>query len=327
MSVRYIKSFDTVYRDSLSLKTLSQIRKEFGAEVEPFTLHMPVPDLLAGAWMACRETLLAGNGNRNAKELVAATVSTLNRCPYCIDAHNIMLLESSGHRSSKLLAEPTLRNISNWASATSTPDSPLLLTHPFTEAEAPSFIGTAVFFHYINRMVTILLGQSPLPFSRGLPKKVSLHLAAWYFRRAIRTNKQQGASLNLLPEAELPDDLSWAKPSDSIAAAFARFAKAVENAGNRSLSKNVRTAVGNAIQNWNGSDPDTNEKWYENEIKRMDGAEKTAGRLAFLTAFNPYRVDQNTVRAFSEHFPGDDILISALAWSSFTAARKIGSWL
>jgi len=327
MSVRYIKSFDTVYRDSLSLKTLSQIRKEFGAEVEPFTLHMPVPDLLAGAWMACRETLLAGNGNRNAKELVAATVSTLNRCPYCIDAHNIMLLESSGHRSSKLHAEPTLRNISNWASATSTPDSPLLLTHPFTEAEAPSFIGTAVFFHYINRMVTILLGQSPLPFSRGLPKKVSLHLAAWYFRRAIRTNKQQGASLNLLPEAELPDDLSWAKPSDSIAAAFARFAKAVENAGNRSLSKNVRTAVGNAIQNWNGSDPDTNEKWYENEIKRMDGAEKTAGRLAFLTAFNPYRVDQNTVRAFSEHFPGDDILISALAWSSFTAARKIGSWL
>ena len=327
MSVRYIKSFDTVYRDSLSLKTLSQIRKEFGAEVEPFTLHMPVPDLLAGAWMACRETLLAGNGNRNAKELVAATVSTLNRCPYCIDAHNIMLLESSGHGSSKIHAEPTLRNISNWASATSTPDSPLLLTHPFTEAEAPSFIGTAVFFHYINRMVTILLGQSPLPFSRGLPKKVSLHLAAWYFRRAIRTNKQQGASLNLLPEAELPDDLSWAKPSDSIAAAFARFAKAVENAGNHSLSKNVRTAVGNAIQNWNGSDPDTNEKWYENEIKRMDGAEKTAGRLAFLTAFNPYRVDQNTVRAFSEHFPGDDILISALAWSSFTAARKIGSWL
>lgn len=327
MSVRYIKSFDTVYRDSLSLKTLSQIRKEFGAEVEPFTLHMPVPDLLAGAWMACRETLLAGNGNRNAKELVAATVSTLNRCPYCIDAHNIMLLESSGHGSSKIHAEPTLRNISNWASATSTPDSPLLLTHPFTEAEAPSFIGTAVFFHYINRMVTILLGQSPLPFSRGLPKKVSLHLAAWYFRRAIRTNKQQGASLNLLPEAELPDDLSWAKPSDSIAAAFARFAKAVENAGNHSLSKNVRTAVGNAIQNWNGSDPVTNEKWYENEIKRMDGAEKTAGRLAFLTAFNPYRVDQNTVRAFSEHFPGDDILISALAWSSFTAARKIGSWL
>ena len=327
MSIRYIKSIDSVYRDSLSLKTLTQIRKEFGAEVEPFTLHMPVPDLLAGAWMVCRETLLAGNGSRNAKELVAATVSTLNRCPYCIDAHNIMLLESSGHGSSKILEEPTLRNISNWALATSTPDSPLLLTHPFPEAEAPSFIGTAVFFHYINRMVTILLGQSPLPFSSGLPKQVSLHLAAWYFGRAIRLKKQQSASLNLLPEAALPDDLSWAIPSPSIASAFARFAKALENAGNRSLPENVRTAVSNAVQNWKGSGPDNNEKWYENDIKRMEGAERTAGQLAFLTVFNPYRVDQSTVLAFSEHFPGDDMLISALAWSSFTAARKIGSWL
>ena len=67
--------------------------------------------------------------------------------------------------------------------------------------------------------------------------------------------------------------------------------------------------------------------WFEEEISALEGKEKAAGRLSFLTAFAPYRVDDSTVHAFAEHFPGDDILISALAWSSFTAARRVGSWL
>ena len=92
MSIRYIKFFHPVSGDSLSGKVLAQVRKEFGAEVEPLTLHRPVPELLAGAWMACRETLLAGSGGRDAKELIATAVSTINRCHYCVDAHSIMLM-------------------------------------------------------------------------------------------------------------------------------------------------------------------------------------------------------------------------------------------
>jgi len=327
MSIRYIKSFHPVAVDSLLGKVLSQVRKEFGAEVEPLTLHRPVPELLAGAWMACRETLLAGNGDRDAKELVATAVSTINRCPYCIDAHSIMLMEASGHDYPEALADPKLNAIATWASATLTPGSAILHSPPFSDVEAPAFIGTAVFFHYINRIVTILLGNSPLPFSSGLPKKVSLHLAAWFFGGAIRLVKAPGASLDLLAEATLPDDLSWTKASLPIAGAFARFANAVEQAGVSSLSEAVRATVSTSALNWDGSNPGMNDGWYENEIAHLPGADKIAGTLAFLTAFAPHRVDEKTVRAFSEHFPGDDILISALAWSSFTAARKIGSWL
>ena len=327
MSIRYIKSFQPVADESLSGKILSQVRKEFGAEVEPFTLHSPVPELLAGVWMACRETLLAGEGTRDAKELVAAAVSDINRCPYCVDAHSIMLLESSGHDYQDALADSGLGKIAAWASATLTPDSPILHAPTFSESETPAFIGTAVFFHYINRMVTILLGQSPLPFSSGFPKKVSLHFAAWFFGGAIRLGKTQGASLDLLPEAILPDDLLWAKSSLPIAGAFARFSEAVEHAGARSLSEEVRSAVCKSAGNWDGSNPPMNNGWFENDIAHMQGAEKAAGRLAFLAAFAPHKVDETTVHTFSEHFPGDDILISALAWSSFTAARRIGSWL
>ena len=102
MSIRYFHSLPRASVDSLSGKVLAQVRREFGAEVEPFTLHLPVPELLAGVWMACRETLLAGSGRRDAKEVVAASVSALNCCPFCVDAHSIMVLESSGHDYSNL---------------------------------------------------------------------------------------------------------------------------------------------------------------------------------------------------------------------------------
>ena len=327
MSIRYIKPLGSLAGNSLSEQVLSQVRKEFGAEVEPLILHRPVPELLAGAWMACRETLLAGEGGRDAKELVARAVSTINRCPYCVDAHSIMLMEASGHDYKEALVDKDLASIAAWASATLTPDSPVLHSRPFPDAEAPAFIGTALFFHYINRMVTILLGSSPLPFSSGIAKQVSMRLGAWFFGGAIRIEKTPGASLDLLPDAILPDDLSWAKASLPIAGAFARFAEAVEHAGLRSLSVEVRVAVSKSARNWNGSNPTMNDGWYEDDIAHLQGTEKIAGRLAFLTAFTPHKVDEKSVRAFSEHFPGDDILISALAWSSFTAARRIGSWL
>jgi hypothetical protein len=184
-----------------------------------------------------------------------------------------------------------------------------------------------VIFHYINRMVTILLGPSPLPFTSGLPKKVSMQMAAWFFGGAIRRPKEQGASLDLLAEAPLPDDLSWAKPSAPIAGAFARFAQAVERSGALALSAEVRRTVSDAVGKWNGSDPGMQNGWCEEVISPLGVEDKTAGRLALLTALAPYRVDESTVHAFSASFPGDSRLLSALAWSSFTAARRVGSWL
>jgi AhpD family alkylhydroperoxidase len=327
MSIRYFQSLPRASAESLSGKVLAQVRKEFGAEVEPFTLHLPLPELLAGVWMACRETLLAGSGRRDAREVVAASVSALNRCPFCLDAHSIMLLGSSGNDYPKALADPFLRETAAWASATRTPGSPILQKPPFSPEDAPAFKGTAVLFHYINRMVTILLGTSPLPFTSGLQKRVSMQMAAWFFGGAIRRPKEPGASLELLAEAPLPSDLSWAQPSKTIAGAFARFAHSIERSGAFALSAEVRAMVGNAVEKWNGSDPGINNLWCEEAISPLGVTDKSAGRLVLLTALAPYRVDESTVHAFSASFPGDARLLSALAWSSFTAARRVGSWL
>jgi AhpD family alkylhydroperoxidase len=326
MSIKYLKSPAHVGAESFSGKILTQIRREFGAEVEPFTLHLPVPELLAGAWMVCRETLLAGKGAREAKEIVAAAISTLNRCPYCVDAHSMMLLGASGE-DYETLQTSERSPYAEWAMATLTPSASILTNPPFSSDEAPAFIGTAIFFHYINRMVTILLGASPLPFTTGLPKRVSMQMAAWFFRKAILLPKQPGRSLNLLPPTSLPEDFSWAKASLEVSQAYACFAKAIEDCGAISLSQEVRTRVSNAVQQWNGEDHGIESGWLDEAIANLGEGEQDAGRLALLTALAPWRVDEKIVQNFSFHLPGDERLVAALAWSSFTAARKIGSWL
>jgi AhpD family alkylhydroperoxidase len=338
MSIKHYQPQATAIQGNLAAKVLTEVRREFGAEVPPFTLHLPVPELLAGAWMASRETLLAGEGRRDAKEAVAATVSAINRCPYCVDAHSIMLLETSGSDYSKALSEgkpdliedPYLRAVSRWAAATRSPGSPLIADPPFTAEEAPAFIGTAVFFHYINRMVTILLGNSPLPFTEGFPRTVALRMAAWFFGGAIRLKKKPGASLKLLPEAPLTDDLAWAKPSPHVAGAFAAFAREIEKAGETALPESARSAVKIALADWNGSDPGTGTAWIEKALASLKEADIPAGKLALLAALAPYRVKTelaSLASPYADRFPGDDKLLSALAWGSFTAARKIGTWL
>jgi AhpD family alkylhydroperoxidase len=91
MAIRYIQPVAPNSAEGLAARVYPQIKKEFGALVEPFTLHSPLPELLAGAWSACRESLLVGSVRREVKEAVAATVSRINQCAYCVDAHTIML--------------------------------------------------------------------------------------------------------------------------------------------------------------------------------------------------------------------------------------------
>jgi len=103
MAIRYIRPVAPNYAEGLVARVYVQTKKEFGALVEPFTLHSPFPELLAGAWSACRESLLVGNVSRAVKETVAATVSRINRCPYCVDAHTIMLNAASAHNSANAI--------------------------------------------------------------------------------------------------------------------------------------------------------------------------------------------------------------------------------
>ncbi len=335
MAIKYIQPVALKYSEGLVARVYPQIKNEFGALVEPFTLHSPSPELLAGAWSACRESLLAGSVRRDVKEAVAATVSRINQCPYCVDAHTIMLNATSARSSADAIIDrrddqirdSAVRSIVEWAATTRSPGAKVLLPPPFSREDAPEIIGTALFFHYVNRMVSVLLSDTPLPSNHSLLKGFFTRMAGWFFSRAIHRSKPSGASLELLPESELPDDLAWAKRSPNIAGAFARFAAVIDRAGRDFIPKDVRDRVVKHVQAWDGKDPGLGRQWVEEAINGLDEKSKVIGRLVLLTALAPYQVDEGVVKAFTTNIIGDDRLIGALAWGSFTAARRIGTWL
>jgi AhpD family alkylhydroperoxidase len=333
--IKYINTVKPGSAEGLVAEVYAQIKRDFGRVVEPFILHSPLPKLLAAAWMACRETELVGCVPRELKEAVAAAVSNLNQCPYCVDAHTIMLDAAGERKAAEAISSQCYGEIPEgkmwlmveWASATYNPKSEVILKPPFSRQEAPEVIGTAVFYHYVNRMVTVLLGSTPLPSNQRWLKGSMKKVAGWMFSDALHRTKTVGDALHFLPKADLPNDLHWAKKAPHIAWAYARFAATIDQVGEYALSSEVRAHVQEEISEWNGKTSELGLAWNEDAISRFDEATQDAARLALLTALAPYRVDKSVVSAFRRHFPGDAKLVGALAWASFTAARKIGAWL
>ena len=333
--IKYIQPVAAAKAGGLTARVYRQIKRDFGALVEPFTLHSPAPQLLAGVWMATRETELTGRVRRELKEAVAAAISQLNQCPYCQDAHTMMLHATAAHNAATAIShgrdeqiqDPALREIAAWAAATRAPGDVILLSPPFSEGEAPEIVGTAVAFHYINRMVDVFLSETPLPSNRDWLKSILKRLAGWYFSRAARRQKPAGVSLELLPAADLPADLAWAAASPTVAGAFARWAAVIETAGRNALSDDARALVAERVAAWNGESPGLSRAWVEEAMAGLDDSSKPAARLALLVALASYQVDKRVIEDYCAQHPGDDALVEAAAWASFIAARRVGTWL
>jgi AhpD family alkylhydroperoxidase len=363
---RHIKYYDLGPPErapELTRTIYRQMKRELGVTPQPLTLHSPSAELLAGVWNIFRETLLTGEVRRGTKEAVAAAVSDINRCPWCVDAHTSMLYASAepgaadailrhnesargkkgyygkdgqsrnggdGNGSSGSSDGPEiasgLRDVIRWARAGRTPGAPILLDPPFPAESAPEMIGTAVTFHYLNRMVSALLSETFMPGGPWL-KGVLRKVGGLAFRSLARAVHPPGEALGLLPEAALPADLVWAEGAPHIAGAFARFSAAVERAGEQALPPEVRALVAASVQSWDGTEPGMSTRWVEEAIQPLSGERQSAGRLALLAALAPYRIDEHAVKEFRLYRQETSVLIGALAWASFAAARRVGTWL
>ncbi|MCK6629226.1 MAG: carboxymuconolactone decarboxylase family protein [Anaerolineae bacterium] len=335
--IKYVQPVEIATASGKLAEAFDQMRRDFGMVVSLVLLHSPVPELLYGVWAVLRETLLVGNVPRNLKEAVSATVSKVNECPFCVDAHTVMLHALAEHEAveailqgrSDQIKSPEVRAMIEWASASRTPGSPLLQMPPFDPADAPEIIGVAVAFHYLNRMANIFMDGVVLPIPARLTglKRAINQLSGSLLKEWMAPLSSPGESLSFLPDVSLPADLAWAASNPSVAGAYARLAAAVEAAGERSLPTVVRALVQQQVQNWQGVDPGLSRRWLEEAITELDETYKPAARLALLTALASYQVDEGIIRAFQTQYPGDDKLIGATAWASFTAARRAGDWL
>ncbi|MCP4544740.1 MAG: alkylhydroperoxidase [Chloroflexi bacterium] len=333
--IKYIQPVAVAKASGLTVQVYRQIKRDFGALVEPFALHSPAPQLMAGVWMATRETELVGKVRRELKEAVATAISQLNQCPYCQDAHTMMLHATAAHnaataishRRDEQIQDSVLREIVAWAAATRSPGDAILLSPPFSEGEAPEIVGTAVTLYYLNRMVDVFLSETPLPSNHDWAKGILKRMAGWYFSHAARRQKLTGASLELLPVADLPADLAWASGSSTVSSAFARWAEVIETAGRNVLPDDVRALVSERVAAWNGEHPGLSRAWVEEAMTGLDDSSKPAARLALLVALASYQVDEGVIKDYRTWRPGDDALVEAAAWASFIAARRVGTWL
>ena len=308
--MKYITPVRPSAAHGLVAEVYKQIKSDFGAVVAPFAVHSVSPRLLAGAWAAFRESQLVGIVPREIKEAIAVGVSKSNQCPFCVDAHVIMLHALRAHSTAHALTNDQLdqlseriQRVSAWARATGRAESnggPL----PVPAAEAPEMIGTAVFFHYINRICPLLLDDTPLPSSRPWLKPFLSRSAGWYFSFAARRPKTPGDSLVFLPDVCLPEDMAWASASATLAGAWARFAQEVEQQGQSALAAETRKLVSDYIQNWEGGALGTSRGAVEHAIQQLSPEHRGSGRLVLLTALAPHEVDEKIICEFAD--PGQD---------------------
>ncbi|MEQ4721880.1 carboxymuconolactone decarboxylase family protein [Nonomuraea sp. B19D2] len=296
----------------------AQVERDFGMLAPPIALHSPAPDVLAAAWAILRESLVAsGAVNRTVKEAVAAAVSRRNACPYCLDVHATMAYGLMTERDAAAvaagrtgeIADAGIRRAVAWAVGG-------LDDVPVPVEQAPELWGTAVTFHYLNRMVNVFLPGGLFP-SAAVPRR----LLGLLTRSLVRGVREPGASARLLAPAALPDDLGWASGNAAVRQAFASASAVLEAAGATAVPDDVRELVRGELAARGGRPPGPSRGWAQEAAARLRPAERAAGRLALLTAIAAYQVDARVIDDFRRDPADDRKLIELTAWASFTAAR------
>jgi alkylhydroperoxidase family enzyme len=344
--IQYVSAVPPGAARGLVAAVYAQAERDFGMLAPPVALHSPAPGPLAACWIMLRETLLArGVTDRAAREAVAAGVSLGSSCPYCAAVHTATLhsllrggaAAGSGRVRDEPDGDPLLRAITAWARASGrrapagddegagTAGQQAL---PLPAGQILELAGVAVTFQYLNRMVNVFLGESPLP--PGVPAALSsplMRVLGGFLRSAARSGPAPGASLTLLPDAPLPGDLSWAAGSPRVASAFARAAAAIDAAGAAAAGEPVRELILGELTRWGGQPPGPSRAWADDAVARLAAADRPAARLGLLTALASYQVSRFDIADFQRWHPGDQALVGLTSWSSLAAARRVGTWL
>jgi AhpD family alkylhydroperoxidase len=305
-----------------------EARREFGRLPEPVSMLSPNEDLLAAWWATLRETLIAGRVRRNRKEAVAAAVAATQKCPWCIDAHTTMLYAAGDSATAAaILADKDPSDVDPnapfvaWARGTASPGG---LAAPFGPEDAVQYVGTATIFHFVTRLVLVLLDETFLP---GGPRAQSLarRAAGLAFARKVRAIYRPGVAAERLATQPLPEDLAWVAASAPVGTSFAALTDCLERS--QHLPDVGRGVVRDAVQAWRGEHQPISSSWTAEHTDALPDGLRPATRLALLTSLAPHQVTDADVAAARNVLSTDEALVSALAWAAWTAARRVAGWI
>ncbi|KZB84152.1 carboxymuconolactone decarboxylase family protein [Amycolatopsis regifaucium] len=292
--VRYVRPVSYGRATGLVRDVYRQLERDFGMLAPPVALQSPSPPVLAASWLMLRESLVAtGATSRADREVVATLVSQANSCPFCVEVHG-MALDSLGH-SSVASAIAAGRPVADPRS------SATLSGAAHSELTAVAFA-----FHYLNRVVSVFLGPSPLPPSVPDSARAKAKAVLGRFLKPVE-DAPPGDSLEFLRAGSR--DFAWAEGNPVVEDAFSR-AEAAFSA--LEISPVVRDVVSREMSTWDSLPPGLSRSW-------VDVTDDPAARLALVVAKAPYQVDDALVAAAGL---GDRELIELVGWASFVAAQR-----
>ena len=330
LAVRYLAKPDLKATEPLVRRVLDQSAREFQV-APPVTIHMSDPLLMAGMWSATREAYVVNHKGRAMREAVAAAISTLNQCPYCVTVHTSLFASTSIDREdlqdpAKL--SPEIRAAYEWANTTLSPHGNRLEGPDIPPSDLAQIYGTAVVYHYLNRIVSVFLGETPvaLPGMKSTLGDKMMRASFTFFGKRFANLDPEPGQFILPDDAELPSEFSWAAANPSVAKGLAQFASAASSAGNEAVPDEVRALVVEHLGSWHGEQPPLSRNWLGDLVTPLASEHKPAARLALLTARASWQVDDRLISDFREYNPGDKALLQIVAWASFAASRRIASW-
>ena len=324
--VRHLSTVPVRSATGTVAEVYAAVETEFGLLAPPVALHAPAPDLLVAVWSLLRESLLVGGTvPRAAKEAVATGVSLANACPYCVEVHAAVLggLEpGSGARGLRAgglpaVTEPRLRDLVRWGRD----GGPA----PGEDGTVPELLAVVLAFHYLNRVVHVFLGPSPLP--PGLPPAAGGIVSNLLGRALAPVARKARRSASSDEDVEPPADLSWAAPRPALARALGRVVAAVDGQGVRVLGGDERHAVRRALAlPLDALPPAALGERIAALLADVPPGRRPAARLAVLTAVAPHRVDDTVIEDYRASAPerhADADLLAVVAWAALTAAREL----
>ncbi|MFI5806942.1 carboxymuconolactone decarboxylase family protein [Streptomyces sp. NPDC051561] len=290
-----------------------QVLTDFGVPHPPtFAVLSASPELLSGFWALMREALLSGAAPRTDKELVAAGTSLTNGCHFCVNAH-LFLLHAGG--------EPTLADHIGEGRPLQNPGHAQLLSwgrdigteQPFPAAHAQEYIGTALAFHFMNRIADTLLARPPLDSADRRARLLETALGQ-RITATVRRQLTPGESLLLLrTEGDAP---SWATPGSAVAIAYAGLREAATMGAGLLSDDDVRY-VRKTVDAWDGLghlSPDD---------PRLPLREDRPGaRIALLAALAPHHLTEEDVQMWKVPPYTDHCLLHLVAYGAMAATER-----
>ena len=232
-------------------------------------LHACDSELLIGHWHMSKAVYFSGAYQREYKDIIAAGVSAANACSYCLEAHgDLAALNYKDVGTAIRRNAPTAignseqRALFEWARNSLQPgmskfDLPALADNRV------EIVAVALMFHYVNRIVNIMLEDSPLmlPKIPGL-KKVIMTLARPVLRNlASKTVERPGVINNI----DL-NSFDWAANDPVIQSSFCFFESATNRAIANVLSAPTQQKIIEKIQTWQGESMPMSRSWVEEAV-------------------------------------------------------------